>query len=74
MARGGTAEQSSSYGRYDASKALDRNRNQDWYGGSCSHTAIGHTTAWWRLDIGQQANIDNIVIYYRDNSKYKMCV
>ena len=67
----GTAKQSSSYRRYDASKAskaLDRNR------GSCSHTAIGQTTAWWRLDIGQQANIYNIVIYYGDKSKLKMCV
>ena len=70
----GTAKQSSSYRRYDASKALDGNRNQNFHDGSCGHTAPGRTTAWWRLDIGQQANIYNIVIYYRNDSKYKMCV
>jgi len=70
----GTAIQSGSYESYDASKALDGDRNQDWYGGSCGHTALGRTTAWWRLDIEQQANIHNIVIYYRNYSKYKMCI
>jgi hypothetical protein len=70
----GTAKQSGSYLGFDASKALDGNRNQDWNGHSCGHTAVGQQTAWWRLDIGQQANIYNIVIYYRETSKYTMCV
>jgi hypothetical protein len=70
----GTAKQSSSYKGFNAAKALDGNRNQDWYGYSCGHTAEGQTEAWWRLDIGQRANIYNIVIYYRENRKYKMCV
>ena len=70
----GTAKQSSSYSSYNALQALDGNRNQDWYGGSCGHTAPGRTTAWWRLDIGRRANIYNIVIYYRNDSKYKMCI
>ena len=70
----GTAEQSGSYNSYNASKALDGSRNQDWDGGSCGHTAEGQTTAWWRLDIGQQVNIYNIVIYHRNASKYKMCI
>jgi len=74
LARRGTAKQSSNYGSYHASKALDGNINQNWGEGSCGHTAIRQTTAWWRLDIGQQANIYNIVIYYRKYSKYKMCV
>ena len=51
----GTAKQSGSYQGFDASKALDGNRNQDWNG---------------RLDIGQPANIYNIVIYYRNDRKY----
>ena len=51
----GTAKQSGSYLGFDASKALDGNRNQDWNG---------------RLDIGQPANIYNIVIYYRNDRKY----
>ena len=72
--RGGTAKQSSNYGSYHASKALDGNINQKWDGGSCSHTAVNRKTAWWRLDIGQQANIYNIVIYYRQYSKYTMSV
>ena len=70
----GTAKQSSSYSSYNALKALDGNRNQNWYGESCGHTATGQTTAWWRLDIGQQTNIHNIVIYYRNDSKYTMCI
>ena len=70
----GTAKQSSSYKGFNAIKALDGNRNQDWNGYSCGHTAEGQTEAWWRLDIGQRANIYNIVIYYREDSKYKMCV
>ena len=74
LAKMGIAKQSGSYKGFNAAKALDGNRNQDWYGYSCSHTAEGQTEAWWRLDIGQRANIYNIVIYYRENSKYKMCV
>jgi len=70
----GAAKQSGSYRGFNAAKALDGNINQNWYGGSCGHTAPGRTTAWWRLDIGQPANIHNIVIYYRDDSKYKMCI
>ena len=70
----GTAKQSSSYSSYNALKALDGNRDQHMDGESCGHTAPSHTTAWWRLDIGQQVNIYNIVIYYRNDSKYKMCI
>ena len=74
LAEMGTAKQSSSYGGFNAAKTLDGNRNQNWDGGSCGHTTIRQTTAWWRLDIGQPANIYNIVIYYRKHSKYTMCV
>lgn len=70
LAEMGTAKQSGSYGGFDASKALDGNINQDWNGHSYGHTAVGQKTAWWRLDIGQPANIYNIVIYYRNNRKY----
>ena len=70
LAEMGTAKQSGSHGGFDASKALDGNINQDWNGHSCGHTAVGQKTAWWRLDIGQPANIYNIVIYYRNDRKY----
>ena len=70
LAEMGTAKQSSSYRGFNATKALDGNRNQSWSGGSCGHTAVGKKTAWWRLDIGQPANIYNIVIYYRNTRKY----
>jgi hypothetical protein len=63
LATRGTAKQSSTYGSSHASKAVDGNINQNWEEGSCSHTAIRQTEAWWRLDIGQRANIYNIVIY-----------
>ena len=74
LAEMGTAKQSSSYQGFNATKALDGNRNQKWYGYSCGHTAVNQAKAWWRLNIGQRANIYNIVIYYRENSKNKMCV
>ena len=70
LAEMGTAKQSSSYLGFDASKDLDGNRNQNFPWGSCGHTAVGQKTAWWRLDIGQPANIYNIVIYYRNYRKY----
>ena len=71
----GTAKQSGSYQGFNAAKALDGNRNQNFFERSCGHTAVDQMEAWWRLDIGQPANVYNIVIYYRnDNSKYKMCV
>ena len=70
LAEMGTAKQSGSYRGFDASKALDGNRNQDWNGHSCGHTPEGQKMAWWRLDIGQPANIYNIVIYYRNYRKY----
>jgi hypothetical protein len=63
LAEMGTAKQSSSYRGFNAAKALDGNRNQSWSGESCGHTAEGQTKAWWRLDIGQPANIYNIVIH-----------
>ena len=74
LAKRGTAEQSSSYNSFNALKALDGNRNQNLSLGSCSHTAPNQTTAWWRLDIRQKVNIYNIVIYYRNTSKYELCV
>ena len=74
LAEMGTAKQSSSYQGFNAAKALDGNRNQNWFGYSCGHTAVNQAKAWWRLNIGQRVNIYNIVIYYRENSKYKMCV
>ena len=74
LATRGTAKQSSTYGSSHASKAVDGNINQNWEEGSCSHTATRQPTAWWRLDIEQRANIYNIVIYYKENSKYKICV
>jgi len=70
VAEMGTAKQSGSYLGFDASKALDGNINQDWNGHSCGHTTVGQKTARWRLDIGQRANIYNIVIYYRNDRKY----
>ena len=74
LAEMGTAKQSGTYGDYNAIKALDGNRDQNLLGWSCGHTAVGQTEAWWRLDIGQPVNIYNIVIYYRNSSKYTMRV
>lgn len=70
LAINGNATQSGVYDIYDASKALDGNRDQIWEGGSCTHTALQQKSAWWRLDLGDLAYINRIIIYYRQDSKY----
>jgi hypothetical protein len=75
LAEMGTAKQSGSHGGFDASKALDGNINQDWNGHSCGHTAVGQKTAWWRLDIGQPANVctrNSSYLLFRNSSKLCM--
>uniref|UniRef100_A0A4W5RCW7 Fucolectin tachylectin-4 pentraxin-1 domain-containing protein n=1 Tax=Hucho hucho TaxID=62062 RepID=A0A4W5RCW7_9TELE len=46
----GVATQSSVYSVYEASNAIDGNRESDCYKGFCTHTAYD-TNPWWRVDL-----------------------
>ncbi|XP_052092505.1 multiple epidermal growth factor-like domains protein 11 [Mytilus californianus] len=70
LAANGSAIQSSVYrdaynNNYGASKVIDGNTNQLFIAGSCCHTDIGFSSAWWRLDLGYSAYIHRVVMYYR---------
>lgn len=65
------AVQSGVYIRYGASRVIDGNRNQDFTAGSCCHTNVGPSSAWWRLDLGYSAYIHRVVIYYRKSRKFR---
>ncbi|XP_076077504.1 uncharacterized protein LOC143047985 isoform X3 [Mytilus galloprovincialis] len=65
LALNGSAIQSSVYRVYGPSRVIDGNRNQIFYGESCCHTAVGQSSAWWRLDLGYSAYIHRVVLYYR---------
>ncbi|XP_063418822.1 uncharacterized protein LOC134701585 [Mytilus trossulus] len=69
LATYGTAIQSSVYSdsknSYDASRVIDGNTNQLFTARSCCHTAVGQSSAWWRLDLGSPAYIHRVVLYYR---------
>ncbi len=63
-----TTKQSSNFSTYDtSSKAVDGNKNPNYYAGSCSHTSGGANTTlpWWRVDFGKQAVVSSVKITNR---------
>lgn len=40
------------------------------YGGQCTISEYGHSTATWRVDLGRVHNIDHIVVYFPYESKF----
>ncbi|XP_033738980.1 uncharacterized protein LOC117326366 isoform X2 [Pecten maximus] len=69
-----TTEQSSDQGnvKYAASHVVDDCLSTDLSNGCCTHTERGHTTAWWRVDLGELMTIIRIKIYYRDNFQHRL--
>uniref|UniRef100_A0A3B4ZQB7 Si:ch211-215k15.4 n=1 Tax=Stegastes partitus TaxID=144197 RepID=A0A3B4ZQB7_9TELE len=61
----GEAAQSSTLSFAAASKAIDGRRNSFYSHGSCSHTAVGETNPWWRLDLRQTFVIISIKVTNR---------
>ena len=72
----------------DSSKAVDGNRNADWYAGSC--TLSDMVDSWWKVDLEASHLIGRIDIYNRvdrhtdemahltistslDNTNFKVC-
>ena len=64
LAVGKSATESSTYGTYYAAFAVDGNTD-----GDVSHNSVSHTNsdpqAWWQVDLGASASIDNIAIWNR---------
>ncbi|XP_062609057.1 multiple epidermal growth factor-like domains protein 10, partial [Saccostrea cucullata] len=54
---------------FGAQKVIDGDIHQDQF--SCSHTADREKRAWVKLDLGQEYQIKNIIIYYRDEEQWK---
>lgn len=40
------------------------------YGGQCTISEYGHSTATWRVDLERVHNIDHIVVYFPYESKF----
>ncbi|XP_021359787.1 fucolectin-5-like [Mizuhopecten yessoensis] len=59
------ATQSSTHVRYDAGRAVDGIPGHDEVAGHCSHTDLGHSEAWWMVDLGRTYRIQTINITYR---------
>ncbi|XP_033958264.1 fucolectin-2-like [Pseudochaenichthys georgianus] len=62
----GKAAQSSVHGNADASKAIDGNRDSNYYQGSCSHTD-NDLNAWWRLALPKTHKVFSVKITNRDS-------
>ena len=50
--------------RREAFRAVDGNRDGVMTHGSCSHTEPEHN-AWWKVDLGQQLLVREVIIYRR---------
>ena len=62
MALGKHATQSSTRLDADASKAVDGNLDARFFdGGSCTHTLEGASSAWWRVDLGREVVVSQVM-------------
>ncbi|XP_077864346.1 epithelial sodium channel subunit beta-like, partial [Saccoglossus kowalevskii] len=66
VAYGKHAEQSSQYRDGSAIKAVDGDKSSDYSHHSCMHTQLEYEP-WWRVDIGYQCEIQDIVITNRQD-------
>jgi hypothetical protein len=48
-----------------ASVAVDGNLDTDWFNGSCTLTATGDTTPWWRVDLQRIVGIITVMMLNR---------
>lgn len=62
----GTVTQSSTAAGGAATRAVDGNQNQQWGGGSCTHTNNqASTPVWWQLDLGSPKSISYVKVWNR---------
>ncbi|XP_041357633.1 uncharacterized protein LOC121374593 [Gigantopelta aegis] len=69
IAYNGSTKQSSNYYtfKYLSNKAVDGNRDQNIYDGSCSHTGLNKTSASWQVNIEPPTQIYQVKMYYRQD-------
>lgn len=61
---GMTASQSSTSSGGAPGRAIDGNYNQNWGGGSITHTA-GEASPWWQVDLGSPQSITGVHLFNR---------
>ncbi|PWQ97151.1 discoidin domain-containing protein [Leucothrix arctica] len=67
LALTGTATQSTTAYSGVASRAIDGNTSGEWNEGTVTHTNATSTTAWWELELPQNSNLEQIVLFNRTN-------
>ncbi|XP_059166877.1 receptor-type tyrosine-protein phosphatase T-like [Physella acuta] len=72
-----TATQDSYFSGSQPSNAVDGNRNPDWYGGSCIHSAGTYEYHYWTVRFDKEYLVNRYVLYSRynvlSNSPYNAC-
>ncbi|XP_049324928.1 uncharacterized protein LOC103037467 [Astyanax mexicanus] len=63
----GFAAQSSNYGTGCAIKAIDGNRDGNYFSGSCTHTKYD-LSPWWKLDLQKTHKVSSITITNRQDA------
>lgn len=67
LAPDGTASQSTTSFNGAAARAIDGNTSGVWQQGSVTHTQPNDQLPWWQVDLGVNADIDDITIWNRTN-------
>jgi len=67
IARRGKATQKNTAHGGDASRAIDGNTKSEFGGGGQTHTEENTGKPWWELDLGDEAAIEGITIYNRED-------
>ena len=65
LSLGQPSQQSSTSHSGVASRAVDGNTNGVYNARSVTHTSPSSNQAWWQVDLGDQALVDNIVLFNR---------
>ena len=67
ISQGKPAWQSTTYYDGVAGRAVDGNRNSNWSGNSCSHTAGGDMSPWLAVDLLVPINVGYVAVVNRND-------
>jgi len=56
----------------DGSRAVDGNRESDYFKESCSHTDIDQPNPWWRVDLGSSYPVSEVFLVNRDMAQQRL--